>query len=202
MPNRKIPFLNDEIYHIFNRGTDKRNIFNDSFDLQRFFLSMNCFNNEEPIKSLWDLRGRTPQGNKLVEFICYCLNPNHYHFMFKQLMDGGISEFMKRIGGGYTLYFNERNKRSGVLFQGKFKAVHISNNVQLLHTSAYINLNNMTKTSAFNLSKSSWYEYTGEEKTNFCYKEIILDQFKTTHEYKEFALSTLKDIRLRKENEL
>ena len=67
----------------------------------------------------------------LVQIICYCLNPNHYHLLLKEIKDGGISEFMKRVGGGYTWYFNNKHKRSGTLFQGRFKSVHIKSNEQL-----------------------------------------------------------------------
>lgn len=52
----------------------------------------------------------------LVAFIAYCLNSNHYHFILKQLVDSGISEFMKRLGG-YAKYFNIKYKRVGSLFQ-------------------------------------------------------------------------------------
>ena len=77
----------------------------------------------------------------LVEVVCFCLNPNHYHFLVKQVSDDGVSKFMQRLGSGYTRYYNEKNKRTGVLFQGKFKAVHVESNEQLLYTSAYVGLN-------------------------------------------------------------
>lgn len=104
---------------------------------------------------------------------------------------------MKRLGG-YTYYFNAKYKRNGHLFQGKFKSVHISSNEQLLHTSAYINLNNRFGETVPELSKSSWEEYIGEDKENFCKKDIILAQFRSLEEYKQFALSSLEDIKERK----
>ncbi len=199
MPNRKIPFVIGEKYHIFNRGTDKRNIFMDLHDLNRFFLCMNLFNHSTPIKSVWNLKGKPPKNkDPLVSFICYCLNPNHFHFLLEQLKEGGVSEFMKRMGAGYTCFFNEKYKRNGALFQGSFKSVHIETNTQLLHTSAYINLNNQIEDIPFELSKSSWEEYTNTSIKSFCKKEIILNQFNNIKDYKLFALSSLKDIRRRK----
>ena len=67
--------------------------------------------------------------------------PNHYHFMLRQIVDGGITEFMRKIGTGYTNYFNLKNKRVGALFQGKFKAVHIEKEAHLLYLPHYIHLN-------------------------------------------------------------
>ena len=96
---RKIKFENGEFYHIFNRGNNKRPIFINRFDLNRFLLSMKEFNTKEPIGSLY-LRAlereeaeATPKS-QLVEFICYCLNPNHYHFLVKQLIKDGVQKFL------------------------------------------------------------------------------------------------------------
>ncbi|MFA5838791.1 MAG: transposase [Candidatus Paceibacterota bacterium] len=198
---RKIEFANDEYYHIFNRGVDKRKIFSDKYDLQRFFQSMKEFNTLEPIGSIYEKSLLKNQFSnldtkkiKLVEFVCYCLNPNHYHFILKQITDRGIEKLMHKIGLGYTRYFNEKHKRTGSLFQGTFKAVYIDSNEQLLYTNVYVNLND--KAHRFGnldtkLMKSSWREYAGENNENFCEKDIILDQFKNTNEYKKYALEAL-----------
>ena len=104
---------------------------------------------------------------------------------------------MHRLGGGYTRYFNIKNKRNGVLFQGNFKAIHIDSNQYLLHLSAYVNLNNRVHQLKNNTSRSSWDEYSGR-RDNLCTKKIILEQFKTIGEYQEFAESSLRDILERK----
>ena len=146
---RKTNFVNGEFYHIYNRGVDKRNIFSDERDVKRFMQSLDEFNDIEPIGSIYENSSHQALGRptsksvkrkKLVNFICYCLNPNHFHFILKQLVDNGISEFMKRLGG-YTKYFNEKEKRSGALFQGSFKSIHVNTNEYLLLLSAYVNLN-------------------------------------------------------------
>jgi len=77
----------------------------------------------------------------LVEIIVYCLNPNHYHIILRQVSEGGVSKFMLKLSSGYSSYFNKKNKRSGSLFQGRFKAVHIDSNEYLLYLSAYVNKN-------------------------------------------------------------
>ena len=140
----------------------------------------------------------------LVEFTAYCLNPNHYHFVLKQLVDRGIEKFMQKIGTGHTMFFNNKYERSGSLFQGVFKAVHIDSNEYLLHISAYANLNNRVHQLgglASKLVRSSWGEYTDERVRGICNKEVILDQFRSMGEYKEFALSSLESI-VQKRNEM
>jgi len=223
---RKVPFVNGEFYHIYNRGVDKREIFSDRDDLERFFQSMSEFNTVEPIGSIYEnsfrkvrkekmssLGNPTSKSPKLVNIVCYCLNPNHYHFILEQLTDNGISYFMKRLGG-YAKYFNERYKRSGTLFQGRFKAIHVDSNEYLLHLSAYVNLNNHVHQlgrSTSKLVKSSWGEYIGGASDGgsnnanavtgienriqgFCSKDMILGQFKNPLEYKNFAEESLEGI--------
>lgn len=210
MATRKKTFANEELFHVYNRGVDKRIIFNDNEDIQRFFKSMIEFNISDPIGSLYQnsfrqLSGETPKlTERLVNIIAYCLNPNHFHIILEQLVDGGISEFMKRLSGGYTGYFNHKHERSGSLFQGVFKDVHIDSNEYLLHVSAYVNLNDQVhqlsgETSKLVKSKSSWGEYTDLSIKGICEKEIIWGQFGGTDEYKEFALSSLESIVQRRE---
>lgn len=209
MANRKISLAIGEHYHVYNRGVDKRIIFTDKYDIQRFFKSMVEFNVVDPIGSLYlnsllQLRGETPKlEQRLVNITAYCLNPNHFHLILEQLVDGGISEFMKRLSGGYTGYFNQKHDRSGSLFQGVFKDVHIDSNEYLLHASAYVNLNNRvhqlrSETSKLVESMSSWEEYMDKGIKGICEKEIILGQFRNIDEYKEFALSSLESILKRK----
>lgn len=206
---RRPEFVNKEYYHIFNRGVDKRTIFADKWDLDRFYQSMIEFNTLEPIGSIYENSFRkSPLGSfapksqkKIVDFICYCLNPNHYHFLLSPLVDKGVEKFMHKIGGGYTNYFNEKYKRTGSLFQGVFKAIHINSNEYLLHLSAYINLNNKIHSLGSEAPKSSWKEYTADNQENFCNKKIILGQFKNSSEYKKFAEDSLVDIKQRKDIE-
>ncbi len=215
---RKTDFVNDQFYHVYNRGVDHRFVFGDSFDMSRFYQSMEEFNSIEPIGSIYENRFRktnplpqlgraTSKLQKLVNIVAYCLNENHYHFILEQLVNGGISEFMKCLGGGYTKYFNNKIKRSGVLFQGQFKSKHIDSNEYLLHLSAYVNLNNRVHTATVSLghatsklSKSSWDEYMKNGKEGICAKDIIFKQFNNIREYEKFSLNSLQDIIARKKD--
>ena len=127
---RKTEFTNDEYYHIYNRGVDKRKVFCEEGDYLRFLISMKEFNDIKPAGSLYEKskQKRKPLSgfashleagtmHYLIKIICYCLNPNHYHFIIKQLQNNGISKFMHKLNMGYTHYFNIKYNRSGSLFQ-------------------------------------------------------------------------------------
>ncbi|MBI2096995.1 MAG: transposase [Candidatus Sungbacteria bacterium] len=204
---RKVPLITEEYYHVFGRGVNKRTIFMDPQDYARFLQSMEEFNTIEPIGSIFENSFRKHESqlgsgasklrfekrDKLVEFVCYCLNPNHYHFLLKQVADRGIEKFMHRLCSGFSKYFNNKYQRSGALFQGPFKAVHVDANEYLLHVSAYVNLNNLVHRLGGGASKSSWEEYLKGKrgKGGFCEKEVILSQFQTIAEYKDFAEDAL-----------
>lgn len=191
--------MESEYYHIYNRGVEKRNIFTDKQDLDRFMQSMMEFNTKNPIGSLYEnsfiKKQLGSRASKLVTFIAYCVNPNHYHFIITPLVEKGVEKFMQRLGTGYTMYFNNKQKRTGVLFQGGFKSKHIDSNEYLLKLSSYVNLNNCDQNGKVKnqLSVSSWEEYVENSDLNFCDKSIILGQFNSKKEYKEFALESWKD---------
>ena len=144
---RKNPLVTSLYYHIYNRGVDKRDIFMNKADLDRFVLSVKEFNTIDPIGSIKDLMSsdvQRPERDKLqplVSIVCYCFNPNHFHFILKQEVDGGISEFFKRLLGGYTKYFNLIHNRSGALFQGRFKSNLIDDDAYFLKIRPYVHLN-------------------------------------------------------------
>jgi REP element-mobilizing transposase RayT len=203
MSTRKTPLVTKELYHVYNRGVEKRDVFLNQDDLNRFFSSIIEFNSQKPIGSLHErsfVKKEGEPGEKLVSIVAYCLNPNHFHLILQQEMDGGISEFMKRLGGGYTGYFNEKNKRSGALFQGKYKSKHVDSDNYLKHLSAYINLNSKLGGPTPKLYRSSWDEYVGDSKEYVCKKDPVLGQFKNKEEYKKFCEESLKDIIGRKKD--
>ena len=127
---RKHKFIIGSYYHIYNRGVDKRDIFSDEKDVNRFLLCMKLFSYENPVGSVQlairdndsvDVQ-HLQKSKKLISVVEYCLNPNHFHLILKEEFEGGISEFMKRLLGGYTKYFNDKESRSGSLFEGRFKS--------------------------------------------------------------------------------
>jgi len=207
---RKIEFKNGEYYHIYNRGVDKREVFSCEDDYLRFLKSLREFNTTVSVGGLYkkylqekrtlDVTNRHATSTNLVDIIAYCLNPNHYHLILKQLEDKGIEKFMKKVGNGYTKYYNYKNKRSGVLFQGAFKSIHIDSNEYLLYLSAYVNKNNFIH----GYNKTDWkysslLDYLGERNGDLCNKNVILKQFRNLNDYKEFLKNNAIHLKEKKE---
>ena len=143
---RRITFGVDEFYHIYNRGTDKRKIFATKSDYDRFLALLYLCNGSIPVDTFFQGRRfsgvhMVDRGQPLVNIGAYCLMPNHFHILVREITDNGISRFMQKLSTGYTMYFNERAKRSGALFQGRFKAEHVDSDRYLAYLFSYIHLN-------------------------------------------------------------
>lgn len=144
-------FVTDQVYHLYNRGIEKRDIFLSQKDYYRFIHDLFEFNDEAPALNTGfyfqpaeknDFQLIRPKPRKLlVEILCFCAMPNHYHLMVRQRIDNGITNFMRKLGTGYTNYFNTKYQRVGHLFQGKFKAVRIEQESHFLYLPYYIHLN-------------------------------------------------------------
>jgi len=173
------PLAPNEIYHVYNRGTEKRSVFITQKDYERF-LALLHFCNSTKQTQIGNMRDMTlaellslDKGEPLVDIAAYCLMPNHFHLLLRQRKEGGISKFMQKLVTGYTMYFNVKNDRTGALFQGKYKSKHAGEDRYLKYLMAYIHLNPhklaQDKISRFDLDKelesyrySSYAEYAGE----------------------------------------
>lgn len=182
-------FVKDGYYHIYNRGVEKRTIFEDNQDY-RVFLSYLKYSLTEPPKPEDLLKTFTLQGlpfkgvprmpkNFLgkIELLAYCLMPNHYHFLIRQFEENSITSFMNSIITRYVMYFNKRYDRVGSLFQSVYKAVLIENESYLLHLTRYIHLNPSEYTSNLINAYSSYAEYLGERKADWIKPGLILNYF-------------------------
>jgi len=143
---RKINFALGEFYHLYNRGTEKRNIFLTKRNHERFLSLLYLCNGSLPVDAYF--QGETigeakeiERGEHIVNICAYCLMPNHFHLLVREVVDGGISRFMQKLSTGYTMYFNNLHERTGALFQGRFKSTHVQNDRYLKYLIAYIHLN-------------------------------------------------------------
>lgn len=195
MPYRTTPFANGEFYHLYNRGIEKQAIFVDRRDYSHFTKSLFYYTIQNP-KPKFSVYRRTrifpiDKTKKIVDIICYCLMPNHFHLLVKQLKDGGISEFMRRFIHSVTKYRNVKYTKQGPLFPGMFKAVRVESDEQLIHLSRYIHLNPLVSYLVKDLDLyewSSYEEYIGTKSDGSCAKDEILDSFKSAEDYKKFVL--------------
>ena len=117
--------------------------------------------------------------------------PNHFHFLLRQKTDDGLSKFVGDLLNSYTKYFNIKNDRVGPLFQGRFRAVLIDNDEQLVHVSRYIHLNPLIANLVSDIESypwSSYRDYLGLGNNTFVKTAEILDLFKSKEDYKQFVL--------------
>ena len=139
-----------ELFHVLNRGVDKRKIYLDDKDYFRFIHDLFEFNDKNSANSTWwhfhqshDVGRREIKKKRelLVDIHAFCLMPNHYHLLLSPKIENGIPLFMKKINGGFAKYFNLKNERTGTLFEGRYKSVAVVNDAHLTRLPYYIHLN-------------------------------------------------------------
>lgn len=196
----------DEYYHIFNRGNNKQAIFLDDEDRIRFLFLILHLQSPEYFPKIsrhityfckhrvFDIDNDLLNSilkNRYVELVNFALMPNHFHLTVFEKKEGGTAQYMQRSLNSYTKYFNTKHQKSGHLFQGPFKAVHIGNNEQLLYLSAYIHRNPNEISEWRNKSHlfpwSSCQDYVKYNRWgNLINTEILQSQFSNATEYKIF----------------
>src|SRR3989338_7120239 len=166
MSTRKTPILNNEYYHIFNRGNDKKIIFHENEDYLRFIKLLFLCNSKKNINFRTDIVEKNisawefDRGEYLVSIGAWVLMPNHFHIYItgsRSLASGESGEetiisYLQKLSTAYAKYFNAKYKRTGSLFEGKFKSVHVKNDVQSKYLFSYIHLN------PIKLIQSDWRE--------------------------------------------
>ena len=226
--NRRIQFEPGKIYHIYNRGVAKCQICREEGDFWRFLQGLCLFNDYNSVGNiLWQLerdRGRLTlnvlkdyikdekyERKPIVRIFAYCIMPNHYHLLVEELEEGGIVKFMQKFGTGYACYFNNKYDRVGSLFQGRFKAVLVENERQLLYLLVYINVINPGQLIEPNLKeygikdiqkvlqKAEEYlwgthqEYIGKRGSIIINKGILGELLSTPEMYQELVMNVLRD---------
>ena len=200
---RKTIFANEEVYHVFNLGVERRPIFTAKREYDRALLALNFYRFRDLPMGLAEFlrleQGERvsffsqllQKGEKQVDVFASSLMPNHFHLLVKQLTEGGITKFVGDFSNSYTRYFNIKHQRKGHLFQGTFKAVRIESDEQFIHVWRYIQINSVVslvikEAELENYPYSSFTEYLSE-KTGVCNKKPILDYFSSIKELKNFV---------------
>lgn len=195
-------YLENGYYHIYNRGVEKRTIFQNEQDYQVFLHHLKLYLSPPQKQKGYSFTEKTKQRplnnyHEEINLLAYCLMPNHFHLLLKQKSANIIQYFMRSLGTKYVQYFNKRYQRVGPLFQDTYKAVLVQTDEQLLHLSRYLHFNPGKETISTKegdlqrillYSYSSYADYLGKRKTNWLNSEEILSFFKTAQK------SNLKDI--------
>ena len=164
MSIRETPLVGGEYYHIYNRGNSKQKIFLDDNDRDRFLKLLYLCNSKVGIDfreqivrakiDAWEFEKGTP----IVFVGAWVLMPNHFHLYLTSSaearlpQDNAIVIYMHRVLTAYSKYFNAKYQRTGSLFEGKFKSVHVNKNNQAKYLFSYIHLNPLK------LINSKWKE--------------------------------------------
>lgn len=209
MPSRNSikTYVKDGFYHIYNRGVEKRIIFEDDQDYKVFLKylkeALSPLPNPKLLMKTISLQGASFKGvprqpkNFLnqIDLLVFCLMPNHFHLLVKQSNSDSMESFMRSVVTRYSMYFNKRYDRVGKLFQGHYKACLVKNDNYLLHLSRYIHTNPLENYSNLTKAYSSYSQYIGLTKSNWLKPELILSFFdkadksffKGTSTYKNFV---------------
>lgn len=205
MSRRITPIITNQIYHIFNRGIAGQPIFSSTYDYQRLLELISYYRFSSP-----DLRfsfyKRLPLAEKqtylermkqnkplLIEIYAYCLMPNHYHLLVKELLENGIRKFIANMQNSYAKYFNTKRKRQGSLFTEMFKNVRVEDEEQFVHLARYIHLNPLT---TYVISKkeeldtypwSSFPGYFNNSPTEFLETNTLLSLYKANKDLETFT---------------
>ena len=201
MPYRRIAFSADSYFHVFNRGVEKRIIFEETLDYKVFcdilFYYLNYVSH--PFQFALHRSGDAQSGifKDKISLVSYSLMPNHYHLLLYQKNEVVLSDFMRRIGVTYSMYFNQKYNRVGSLFQGRFKAKLIDTDEYLLQVNKYIHRNSL-KITRTGLGDYPWSSYHAYLQPQNILKELdaivnskpVLDYFTLKNQsllYKEFV---------------
>lgn len=198
---------NNELYHLFNRGTEKRLIFLSQKDYSRFIVNLVLFNtSQKPADNIRrysiELAYQKIPKDPLVKIHAFSLMPNHFHLVLEQLIDNGIARFMHKNEMGYSHYFNKLHSRNGNLFQGAYKIKHVDNDAYRLYLPLYVHLNALdlchseknwkekgiqNKATAINFLKdypwSSLREYLNINHMPFVARDILNELYKNPLEW-------------------
>lgn len=212
MPSRNVirHFEENGIYHVFNRGVEKRDIFLDDQDYRMFLYYLFIY--VTPLVKVLlkyptlPIRLHRKNLNNKLELLVYSLMPNHFHLLIKIRRPSrgltpirgetpdikkSISQLLKQLTNAYTFYFNKKYKRVGGLVQGVFKAVRIETDEQLLHISRYIHINSLVVGLIKDLKEYKWssfLDYVGKRNGQICSKENILSFFSSSQKYEQFVM--------------
>ncbi len=176
MPYRDKPFSSGQYYHIYNRGLNRSPVF---FNDGNYTLLL------ARLKKLLDAHNH--------QMIAYCLMSNHFHFLLYQGGETQISKTMQPLFNGYVKTINTQQRRSGPLFEGRFKSKHIHDDAYLLHLCRYIHRNPIDCSPPLvqfliDWPYSNYLEWLGLRHGSLCDIRFRDDCLRDIGSYKDFVM--------------
>jgi len=222
------PFAIGNYVHVYNRGNRKSRIVRSDKDKWRFMQVLRFFNDsrfsqnilrmlesdsdKQQAESVFELGWppNWPKKDPLVKILCYCLVPNHFHLLLKEIRKNGISKFMHKLSTGYTNYFNIRYKEVGSVIQGGYKGRTVTGDIYLQHLSVYIQVINVLELFPGGLEKalkdiskalkfveeypfSSYQDFIGLRKSLIIDEDILGEIFSIPRDYKNFVCDVIRN---------
>ncbi|OIO48356.1 MAG: hypothetical protein AUJ32_00690 [Parcubacteria group bacterium CG1_02_40_82] len=219
---RKEPFSVGSFVHVYNRGNREELIVRNAKDKWRFLQMLFYFNNrfspsnifrelEKLFRSDLNIQARQfvwpeswPTRKPIVKILTFFLADNHFHLLLKEIQEGGITMFMRKLGDGITCYSNKKYQQKGRLFQGAYKARLVDSDTYLRYLSAYIQVKNPFELYDGGLKKAveefdeafdsviqnpfcSLGDYAGDRKSPIIDKDLLGEIFPNKNDYKKFA---------------
>lgn len=174
-------------YHVYNRGVEGRNIFLDRQDYETFLYYLYVY-----IAAPAEIQERYPElplrlkdknlsGD--IYLVAYCLMPNHFHLLLKQKSANAMPKLVKQVINGYTTYFNKKYKRTGTIFQGRYKSARIASEYLLVQMTRFVHLNPSIAKLCVNLRDYLWSSYVDHRLTSG-----IINRFGNVEDWEKFHL--------------
>lgn len=196
--NRYKTYVANTYYHTYNRGVEKRDIFLDDQDYGVFISYLKFY--LMPPANTNDPRGPSPRlspaqqlsnHNSKISLIAYCLMPNHFHLAIKQIDRDSMTNFIRALSTRYSMYFNKRYARVGSLFQGRYKAVLVDNEMQFLYLTKYIHRNPLdlpgyTPNNLLEYPYSSYRNYTGITHQSWIDPSDVISQYSNKNPHNSY----------------
>jgi len=174
MPKRTVVFAPGHYYHLYNRGAWRESIF------------------QEPANYLFMLSKVKKYAKEFnIAIIAYCLMTNHYHFLVRQEGNDRAGLLPQRVFNSYVKAFNKRYKRTGTLFEDRFRADHIETEEHLLHLCRYIHANPIKHGFVDRLEDwpySNYHEWINVRSGNLIDRAFVQKYFSTPDAYRQFVM--------------
>ncbi|MES2970903.1 MAG: transposase [Patescibacteria group bacterium] len=184
MPSRNILRADaaESYYHVYARGASKQPIFLEKIDYRYFENLLTRYLSIKPVKSKDGVE--YPHLTGQIELLAYCLMNNHFHILLYQIDTGAMTKLMRSVMTSYSRYFNLKYKRTGSVFESRYKASKIGAQSYLEHISRYIHLNPRYWR---NYEYSSLQYYRDSKPPDWLKSEKILGMFASPESYMEFV---------------